>query len=99
HESGNNGQRSVSGKTERMTDARTALAWLERFAVRIEFQQLPPSRRRRKNRVILQFSDVSGRVETCGGTTLLGAVNRARLRRDLGELNPSRIVHPTGAEI
>lgn len=56
------------------------LAWLNRFARRIEFQDLPASRRR-KNRVILQYENVrSDQVEVVGATDLRSAVITARLR-------------------
>jgi hypothetical protein len=55
------------------------LAWLDRYAIRVEFQELKAGSRQ-KNRVILQYRDASG-IEVVGGTTLVGAVIKAELRR------------------
>jgi hypothetical protein len=63
-----------------MSHGESAFAWLDRCARRIEFQQLPKSRPRLKNRVIVQFTDDTGHLQTCGGSTLSQAVTRARIR-------------------
>jgi hypothetical protein len=55
------------------------LAWLERHAVRITFQQLPPSRKRLKNRCIVEYIE-NGQPKICAGTTLCQAVSKAVAR-------------------
>lgn len=44
------------------------LFWLEQEASRIVFQSLPPSRRRRKNRVILEFTNRCGAIQGLRGS-------------------------------
>jgi hypothetical protein len=56
------------------------LSWLERYAHRIDFQDLAP-RKRRKNRVILQFrSPRALEYEAVGATTLPDALTKAAIR-------------------
>jgi hypothetical protein len=56
------------------------ITWLEHQAVRITFQQLPPSRRRRKNRCVLEYRDLCGELQVCAGADLLQVVWRAMVR-------------------
>jgi hypothetical protein len=63
-----------------MTQPESLFAWLDRYARRIEFQELPPSRARSKNRVIVEFVDANGRVDACGGATVYAAISKARAR-------------------
>jgi hypothetical protein len=73
-----------SGVAITVTQTESMLAWVDRCARRIDFQQLPESRRRLKNRVVIQFLDDSGCLQTCGGATIFQAVSRARLRSATG---------------
>lgn len=67
------------------TTAAEALAWLDRYAIRIDFQELAPERRR-KNRVILQYRNhLSGR-EAVGARTIAGAILKAARRAQIREL-------------
>jgi hypothetical protein len=65
-------------------NASAILSWLERFGRRVEFQKLSPSRRRRKNRVLLQFASASDEVQVVGGPTLAAAVSKAATRAAYG---------------
>lgn len=58
---------------------RNALAWLDQFGVRVEFQQVP-SYRRPKNRVLLQFRGPDGETRVIGAATLVAAIWRAQER-------------------
>jgi hypothetical protein len=58
-------------------------AWLDRRARRVVFQQLPASRARSKNRVLVEFVDANGCVQACGGATLYAAAAKARLLSQL----------------
>ncbi|MGA8030390.1 MAG: hypothetical protein WB992_24880 [Bryobacteraceae bacterium] len=56
------------------------LAWLDQFASRVIFQDLPEGGRQ-KNRVILQYRPpFSSDTETIGARTITGAVSKGVLR-------------------
>jgi hypothetical protein len=59
--------------TRALPSAADVLAWLERHAVDVTVQELPPSRRWLKNRAIVQYRGLDGQIQAVG-TTITGAV-------------------------
>jgi len=66
----------------RPSSAEEILEWIDRFAFRVEIQDLS-ARARGKNRVIVQYRVSSGAIAACGGRDLRAAVIRAWIRLEL----------------
>jgi hypothetical protein len=66
----------------RPSSAEEILEWIDRFAFRVEFQNLS-ARAREKNRVIMQYRAPSGAIAAVGGRDLRSAVIRAWIRLEL----------------
>ena len=75
--------RCTRESTQRSQSAAEILAWLERHGTQVLLQQLPPSRRRRKNRVIVGFRRPGGAVDAAGGATIRNAVEKAIARLEV----------------